>query len=169
MRARDVTLEVRDRPGSSPSENSTLRIYLHKSRRLLSALAAIVDEIAPRCIVEIARVLQTRAAVEILLPFVRPGGAYVIEDWAWGHRWNWPPQLWLERPLLSPLLSELMLICGRELGVGDPTLKTAWTARWSSVLPQWVYLRRIILYALGLRSSADAKTDELKSAESRLT
>ena len=24
----------------------------------------------------------TRATVEILLPFVRPGGAYVIEDWA---------------------------------------------------------------------------------------
>lgn len=28
---------------------------------------------------------ETRASFEILFPRVRPGGFYVIEDWAWGH------------------------------------------------------------------------------------
>lgn len=62
---------------------------------------------------------QTRATVEILLPFLRPGGAYIIEDWAWGHHRSWPPDLWTDYPIMSPLLSELTLICGRGAGVID--------------------------------------------------
>lgn len=62
---------------------------------------------------------QTRATVEILLPYLRPGGAYIIEDWAWGHHVDWPFGLWKDRPLLSPLLSELALICGHASGVID--------------------------------------------------
>jgi len=62
---------------------------------------------------------QTRATVEILLPFLRPGGAYVIEDWAWGHHATWPSGLWADRPLMSPLLSELTLVCGHGSGVID--------------------------------------------------
>lgn len=62
---------------------------------------------------------QTRATVEILLPFVRPGGAYVIEDWAWGHHVAWPSGLWGDHPLMSPLLGELTLICGHGTGVID--------------------------------------------------
>jgi hypothetical protein len=63
--------------------------------------------------------IATRISVETLLPFVRGGGAYVIEDWAWGHHKNWPPQMWTNNPLMSPLLSELMLLCGRGRGVID--------------------------------------------------
>lgn len=62
---------------------------------------------------------QTRATVEILLPLLRPGGAYVIEDWAWGHHVTWPSGLWADRPLMSPLLSELTLVCGHGSGVID--------------------------------------------------
>jgi Methyltransferase domain len=62
---------------------------------------------------------ETRAAVEILLPYLRTGGAYIIEDWAWGHHSAWPPEAWSDRPLMSPLLSELMLICGSGRGVID--------------------------------------------------
>jgi SAM-dependent methyltransferase len=62
---------------------------------------------------------QTRATIEILLPFLRPGGAYVIEDWAWGHHATWPSGLWADRPLMSPLLSELTLVCGHGSGVID--------------------------------------------------
>lgn len=63
--------------------------------------------------------LETRATIELLLPFVRNGGIYVVEDWAWGHHKNWPAQMWATQPLMSPLLSELMLICGRGRGVID--------------------------------------------------
>jgi hypothetical protein len=82
---------------------------------------------------------QTRATVEILLPFLRPGGAYVIEDWAWGHHVNWPSSLWADRPLLSPLLSELTLVCGHGSGVIDrieidPNFAVLW--RGKAILPQ---------------------------------
>jgi hypothetical protein len=59
----------------------------------------------------------TKAAFEIVFPFVRAGGAYIIEDWAWGHAQNWPPDAWADQPLMSPLLSELMLVCGHASGV----------------------------------------------------
>jgi methyltransferase family protein len=82
---------------------------------------------------------QTRATVEILLPFLRPGGAYVIEDWAWGHHATWPSALWADRPLMSPLLSELTLICGHGSGVIDrieidPNFAVLW--RGEATLPK---------------------------------
>jgi predicted O-methyltransferase YrrM len=54
----------------------------------------------------------TLAALECLLPLVRPGGAYVIEDWGWGNVFAWPSELWAEHPLMSPLIAEAMLTCG---------------------------------------------------------
>lgn len=82
---------------------------------------------------------QTRTTVEILLPFLRPGGAYVIEDWAWGHHVTWPSGLWADRPLMSPLLSELTLICGHGSGVIDrveidPNFAVLW--RGEAILPK---------------------------------
>ena len=82
---------------------------------------------------------QTRTTVEVLLPFLRPGGAYVIEDWAWGHHATWPSGLWTDRPLMSPLLSELTLICGHGKGVLDrieidPNFAVLW--RGDAILPR---------------------------------
>jgi hypothetical protein len=42
--------------------------------------------------------VPTRAALAAILPFVRPGGLYIIEDWAWAH---WPG-VWQD-PATSPL------------------------------------------------------------------
>jgi hypothetical protein len=61
----------------------------------------------------------TKAAFETVFPFLRSGGAYIIEDWAWGHANNWPPDAWTGVPLMSPLLAELMLVCGHASGVID--------------------------------------------------
>jgi hypothetical protein len=47
----------------------------------------------------------TRASFEILFPFVRPGGIYVLEDWAW--------------PPLAPLMSELAKLLWGPPGVLD--------------------------------------------------
>jgi hypothetical protein len=60
---------------------------------------------------------ETRATLEILLPFVRPGGAYIIEDWAWGHGDKWPPAMWAELPLMSPILTEAYLVTAFAPGV----------------------------------------------------
>jgi len=62
---------------------------------------------------------ETKACFETIFPCLRPGGAYIIEDWAWGHDRNWPPEAWAEMPLMSPLLSELMLVCGHASAVID--------------------------------------------------
>ena len=98
---------------------------------------------------------QTRATVEILLPFLRPGGAYVIEDWAWGHHVTWPPGLWADRPLMSPLLSELTLICGHGSGVIDrieidPNFVVLW--RGEAILPKDGEFRLIDHYVARGRS-----------------
>jgi Methyltransferase domain len=61
----------------------------------------------------------TKAAFETVFPYLRAGGAYIIEDWAWGHAQNWPADAWAEMPLMSPLLCELMLVCGHRSGVID--------------------------------------------------
>jgi len=62
---------------------------------------------------------ETKAAFETAFPCLRAGGAYIIEDWAWGHTHNWPADAWAEKPLMSPLLCEFMLACGHRSGVID--------------------------------------------------
>jgi SAM-dependent methyltransferase len=58
---------------------------------------------------------QTRAAMEALLPLLRPGGLYVVEDWAWAH---WGPEYRLhaspERASLTRLVAELAGIVGSD-------------------------------------------------------
>ncbi len=61
----------------------------------------------------------TRACFETIFPYLRPGGAYIIEDWAWGHDHKWPPAERADMPLMSPVLSELMLVCGHASAVID--------------------------------------------------
>jgi SAM-dependent methyltransferase len=54
---------------------------------------------------------ESLASFEALFPLMREGGAYIIEDWGWGHGMSWPDDLWSEFRLLSPLITELMLLC----------------------------------------------------------
>ena len=196
--ARDVELHLWELMNAPPASTGR-RIYLHKDRRFLSALTAVVDPVAPKRIVEVGifdggstiywaeryraiRLVafdiapraphlvqyierhnladtirihfgtaqddtptlraamtrdfgnaavdfivddashwhsETRATLECLFPYLRAGGVYVVEDWAWAHHKNWPAGLWAERPLMSRLLSELMLVCGSGRGVID--------------------------------------------------
>ncbi len=103
------------------------RVRVHFGTRqedVAAVLAAMVQDFAGEqvdAVVDDAshQYVETRTTLETLLPFVRNGGVYVIEDWAWGHHENWPPQMWVNLPLMSPLLSELMLVCGRGRGVID--------------------------------------------------
>jgi SAM-dependent methyltransferase len=89
--------------------------------RLRTAIAAdfgddLVDAVVDDASHEYA---ATKACFETIFPYLRTGGAYVIEDWAWGHSHKWPPAERADMPLMSPLLSELMLVCGHASSVID--------------------------------------------------
>jgi len=61
----------------------------------------------------------TRRSFETLFPLLRPGGLYVIEDWAWGHwrEFQIPGHPWAEEIPLTRLITELIETTGSESGV----------------------------------------------------
>jgi len=77
---------------------------------------------------------ETRAAFETLLPRLRPGGIYVIEDWAWAHfsDQSWVAEFSRNRPALTNLVVEIMLMCAARSGVVDELV----------VEPRAVFVRR---------------------------
>jgi predicted O-methyltransferase YrrM len=83
---------------------------------------------------------MTKASLNTLLPSVRPGGLYVIEDWGWAHYPGGNPQNWPrnrdefrnERTSLSKLILELVMVVASR-----PDL-----IREISVVPGIVYVTR---------------------------
>lgn len=61
----------------------------------------------------------TRASFETLFPLLRPGGLYVIEDWAWGHwkEFQASSHPWAKEMPLTKLIIELIGVTGSAVGV----------------------------------------------------
>ena len=58
---------------------------------------------------------ETRASFNLIFPYLRPGGIYVVEDWGWVH---WAGDTWQKSeafpqflPALSNLLVEVCMLC----------------------------------------------------------
>ena len=58
---------------------------------------------------------ESRATVNLTLPYLRPRGLYILEDWGWAH---WAGDTWQKskaipssKPALSNLLFELCMLC----------------------------------------------------------
>ena len=55
------------------------------------------------------RYKETKSSFETLLPLLRPGGTYIIEDWGWAH---WPGDVWQKSeafPATDPALTSLLV------------------------------------------------------------
>lgn len=54
---------------------------------------------------------HSKASFEISFPFLKPGGVYVIEDWAWSHKtpFNAENHPWRSKPALTNLVFELVV------------------------------------------------------------
>jgi len=55
----------------------------------------------------------------MIFPFLRQGGYYIIEDWAWAHwstdRWQKDGGIWADKPALSNLIFELIMLSATHL------------------------------------------------------
>jgi predicted O-methyltransferase YrrM len=62
---------------------------------------------------------ETKTTFEIVFPYLRPGGIYVIEDWGWAHapEGQLPDHFLADRFALTNLVFELIMIYGSESNV----------------------------------------------------
>lgn len=96
-----------------------LKIYWGTDQANAAQLTAIVKREFPGpldLVIDDASHLYklTKASFEILFPLLRPGGLYVIEDWAWGHwkEFQAPTHPWAKETPLTVLATELLKAAG---------------------------------------------------------
>ena len=73
---------------------------------------------------------KTKSSFETLFPLLRPGGVFIVEDWAWAH---WPGRVWQEceafpstLPSVTNLLLEIcMLSASRQDLVSQVTVESS--------------------------------------------
>jgi len=93
--------------GTSQSDRKALAKIVHKEFRD-QPIDLVIDDCSHKY-------EPTKASLNFLLPRVRPGGVYVIEDWGWAH---WPDEHWQgtshqysdEPDPLSKLILELVMV-----------------------------------------------------------
>jgi cephalosporin hydroxylase len=115
-----------------PAESQALSAYVASgpaTRRVVTrwgvdqsdraALVALVEELHARpldLVVDDAshRYAPTLASFEALFPLLRPGGLYVIEEWAWAHwpEYQTPGHAWAKDPSPTRLVAELVEATG---------------------------------------------------------
>jgi predicted O-methyltransferase YrrM len=110
---RDRGLEARVRPyyRTDQSDRSALR-RIYEAEFGSEPLDLVVDDASH--LYE-----PTRASFNFLFPKVRPGGLYVIEDWAWSHwpgdEWQKPVGFFAGKKPLSVLVFEIVMTCASML------------------------------------------------------
>jgi len=105
----------KERRGRQESISTYWRTDQADKKRLLEIVAAEFDGPLDLIIDDCSHLYApTRASFEALFPFLRPGGLYIIEDWAWGHweEFHAPTHPWANETALTPLIFELVEVAG---------------------------------------------------------
>jgi cephalosporin hydroxylase len=100
------------------------RIHLYHNidqqdeERLLSILKKECESNAIDMIIDDCSHLYgpTRKSFEVLFPYLKRGGQYIIEDWNWAHApGEYQTTKWIDQPALSNLIFELTILIGSSL------------------------------------------------------
>jgi predicted O-methyltransferase YrrM len=112
----------------------TVAVYGGVDQADVAALQAIVDAELGGAELDLVvddashRLELTRPTFNFFFPRLRPGGAYLLEDWATGLRAGGPVQLDAAETPLVQLVYEVLATKGRHPRViGDVTVKAGWT------------------------------------------
>jgi SAM-dependent methyltransferase len=56
---------------------------------------------------------ESKESFNMIFPYLRPGGLYIIEDWAWSHTslWQGENAKWSDKPALTNLIFEIIMAC----------------------------------------------------------
>lgn len=120
--------EVLDRFIARQSLNDIVRLYYETSQDDQERLSSIVqenfgDQLLDLVIDDCSHMYEmTKSSLNALLPRLREGGLYVIEDWGWAH---WPDEYWQgsahqmvdEQTSLSKLILELVMVVASRPGL----------------------------------------------------
>ncbi len=120
--------EVLDRFIARHSLNDDIRLYYETSQDDQERLSLIVqenfgDQPLDLVIDDCSHMYgMTKSSLNLLLPRIREGGLYVIEDWGWAH---WPDEYWqgsahqmVDEPTsLSKLILELVMVVASRPGL----------------------------------------------------
>lgn len=107
---------------------------------------------------------ETKTSFETLFPMLRPGGLYIIEDWAWSYfeEYQAPGHPWSEMPELAKLVFQLTEVAGstqsfadrvREEPQGSETVRNALISE-ITIFPHFVAIQRGDLPQAELRDFA---------------
>lgn len=57
----------------------------------------------------------SKASFEIIFPYIRPNGLYIVEDWNWSHYPGiYQTEKWFDKPALTNLVFELVMLAGSD-------------------------------------------------------
>ncbi len=69
---------------------------------------------------------ETKTSFNLIFPYLRPGGLYIIEDWAWAHWsgdfWQEHGGVWPDKPALTNLVVEILMLSASRPDLIDDVL-----------------------------------------------
>lgn len=121
LERRGLTPAVRVHHGVDQADRGALHRHLHaEGIGTTRAIDLVIDDASH--LVE-----PTRASFETIFPFLRPGGIYVVEDWAWAHV-GYGLHLPDEQPLSAFVLEAAFAAAGRPDVVADISIDRDWAS-----------------------------------------